>query len=214
MTPEQISRNFVCDPAILNDAKVAISGLDSYPAFANTIKSLPLASLTFVESQRALLSTLDEARIDHGLYRNRQLGTVTACGGAYTPSHNSLHINTGFKNDVGVRFERHQSRQRLIWDTNLVQFTVPFEHVDTVLMIHELSHMIDFQRVRKDSQLGSFVQEAAWSAYGARRYVSRYAGVNPEEWFAETMSAYVVHPDILKDFDPLAFSAMKATLEL
>lgn len=214
MTPEQISRNFICDPAILSDAKLALSGLDSYPAFGKVLQVHPLRTLTFLGTHRALYDTV----VANGLIAPDQFQANddrVSCGGFYNPYKEIVAINAGYKNDR--RIQAQALRHAGLWQASVVPqiaFTVPVSKLDTVLLIHELSHMIDFQTVRSNPHLGYFVTEAAISARDSRRFVSRYASTSPDEWFAETMSAYVIHPEVLKDFDSLAFAAMKATLEL
>lgn len=216
MTPEQITRNFVCDPAILNDAKSAVSGLDSYPALSRFLQAKPLDNLMFFADQRLLVSGV-EAFVS-GNIDVPTTAEQAVCGGLYNPWSNLVAINAGYKKDRRVR-ERHVltalfSKPDTVAVAPLISFTTPLAHVDTVLMIHEISHMVDFRHVRKSDTLRQFVTEAAISAYDSRRFVSKYAGTCSDEWFAETMSAYVIHPEVLKDFDPLAFAAMKAALEL
>lgn len=216
MTPEQITRNFICDPAILNDAKLAVSGLDSYPALSKFLQAKPLDSLMFFANQRLLISGIEAIVSDTIPIPIDDDKAV--CGGLYNPWGNLVAINAGYKRNQRVQ-ERHVmaalfSKPDTVAVAPLISFTVPLEHVDTVLMIHEISHMVDFQHVRQNKDLAGFVREAALSAYGSRRFVSRYAGTQPDEWFAETMSAYIVYPEVLKDFDPLGFAAMKAALEL
>jgi hypothetical protein len=211
MTPEQITRNFVCDPAILTDARQALDSLDSYPALNKILRARPLDTLTFIGSHRAIFDTIKANGLIAPDHLRASDNDVT-CGGFYNPYKNILAINTGYKNDR--RIQAMSLRYSCeVTGTPQIAFTVPLAKIDTVLMIHEISHMVDYRHVRKDSTLGRFVQEAAWSAYESRRFVSEYASTCPDEWFAETMSAYVIHPEVLKDFDPLAFSAMKAVLE-
>lgn len=215
MTPEQIARNFVCDPAILNDAHIAINGLDSYPALGKVLQAKPLRTLTFIGSHRALFETVTANGLtvpDHLTADDDRV----SCGGFYNPYKNMVAVNTGYKNDRRIQAAslRHSSNAWQAAVAPQISFTVPLAQLDTVLLIHEISHMIDFQIVRESAPLCRFLSEAVSSAYDSRRFVSKYATTSPDEWFAETMSAYVIHPEVLKDFDPLAFSAMKATLEL
>ena len=56
------------------------------------------------------------------------------------------------------------------------------------------------------------VMEAAYDAHFSGRTVSRYANTSPEEWFAETLSAYLLWPNELKEFDPKAYSAMHSVI--
>lgn len=219
MTHKQIARSFVCDPAIRSDAELAVSGLDKYPAFVKRLQTLPLDTLMFFNNHRALVSAIEQhLQAPTGALEVPNDDEAT-CGGLYNPARNVVAINTGYKNDSHVRKDTAMYALFSKFNTAVVApqiaFTVPSAQVDTVLLIHELSHMIDFKHVRKNRPLAQFVYgEAAAAAGDSRRFVSQYASTQPLEWFAETMTAYVVHPEVLKDFDPLGFAAMRAALEL
>ncbi len=218
MTPTQIARDFVCAPELIDDAKQAVSGLDSYPALSKFLKAKPLGALIFSDSQPALMTTV-ATRLSCPI---SALGISTdpdiVCGGLYNPHLNLVAINAGNKKDWRVQAQHRMDTLSSSLNTasvsKLIAYTVPLAQMDTVLMIHEIGHMIDYKHARKNEPLREFMQEAALSAYSSRRFVSEYAGSSPDEWFAETMTAYVVHPEVLKDFDPLAFAVMKAALEL
>ena len=218
MTPEQITRNFVCDPALTTEAKQAIDGLEAYPALSKFLQAKPLDTLMFFANQRLLVGGVETLLAgDIGVPAENP---NVLYGGLYNPHGNIIAINAGYKKDQRVqqRLATSSLKRDTATDTamvaELVSYTVPLARLDTVLMIHEISHMIDYQHVRKSKILCQFVSEAAGSAYSSRRFVSQYAATCPGEWFAETMSAYVVHPETLKDFDPLAFAAMRAALKL
>lgn len=214
MTPEQITRNFICDPAIIDDAKRAVSGLDSYPALSRVLQANPLQTLTFTDSHRALFDVVvaNSLIVPDDL---RASDDQVSCGGFYNGYKNIVGINAGYKHDT--RIQAMAARHSNMWRAVVVpqiSFTVPISQLDTATLIHEVSHMIDAYVVRESNSLCRFMSEAAQSAYGSQRFVSKYAGTSPEEWFAETMSAYVIHPEVLKEFDPLGFAAMRAALEL
>ena len=79
---------------------------------------------------------------------------------------------------------------------------------------HELTHQIHMWATPKVCEM----IHKAWEDYkyvmdglssGGVKPITKYAGVNESEWFAETHTAYVQWPDLLSAFDPHGFKVIK-----
>lgn len=96
-------------------------------------------------------------------------------------------------------------------NTSTVSHGAPMKDYYSTLLTHELGHHVDNKLVLGNKSLYRFTRQAAISAFCKDRWITGYASVNPEEYFAETFAAYLWHPEDLKDFDPMGYEAIRQT---
>jgi hypothetical protein len=67
----------------------------------------------------------------------------------------------------------------------------------------DLGHRVEIERVRERVLRGAQPSPA----------ISRYAAMNPREYFAESFGAYIVHPAALEKHDPVGYGMVKTVLK-
>ena len=203
MRPKDIAHNIIVAPELEAQLNLAVEGLDRFPQFVNLVTNYKIRDLGFSES-------VPEHAKD-SLPLNNVPGVITVWGGIYS-NHKELYINPAAK-QLWVNFNTFGPKP--LGKAEVIAATVPYTDVDTALLVHELSHHIDFYMVRDSQHLIDYVfKQTGFQAHDAGLHVSSYASTTPEEWFAETMSAYLYKPDELYDFDRASYQAMKTVLDV
>ena len=96
-------------------------------------------------------------------------------------------------------------------NTSTVSHGAPMENYYSTLLTHELGHHVDNKLVQENKSLYRFTRQAAMRAFYEQNWITGYASVHPDEYFAETFAAYLWHPEDLKAFDPMGYEAIRQT---
>lgn len=199
--------------------KQALEGLSQFPKFMRVLERVPVKRFISTSRRTVLMTVAEEiARQRLGdiaaekiLSNPQAISTlIYSIGGAYDPNDDSLYLNLLFAEkakrrlgDRSFRFSKYSPP---------VPLQSASANANIGLLIHEFTHVIDWKLLTDDS-LCSFVAKIAEDAIIAGRVVSMIIGNDQHEWLAETMTAYLLRPDELKDFDAMSHFAMKTILD-
>jgi hypothetical protein len=204
MLPEQLALKVDVSLDDRPELEAATNGLEQFPQLVKLITQIPVNLLTAGPSHRV------------------GLGVTT--GGQYScTKYDSKKPSDQWDTEIKLNLESKLflrsmnlispgSNGGLMGKVENFTFSLPFDQIDTGLLVHEFGHQV-LNHKRHDDKMFELFRQSAWPSYVNKHAVSDYALSEPVEWWAETFTAYVFKPEELKEFDRMAYETMKVVIQ-